>query len=754
MKKFHFSKKTHLSGTIAALLLFSGFSLSAQQMFTEHTSGTVDGSITNERHFDEQSYTKILDENGNKVFLKNQAPAENTPQGANATNDDIALSINLVFDESQFYVSSVLIFDESDYMHVANWNGTNPIVVSVPDGTYDIVTEFQPLNSSKSHIVIKEQQSIQGNTTLQLNTSDAVNYVTITTYDENGEVLEPESGVGGSISFDRYLYFNPKDFAVIGDNYSANDPLGGQDPAWNFYISDVSNRYSIIQALIGVGFDQGNYYNKFETLSGIEGPVAVQNDPADWSYHTEMFQPTQLASSTVAPAYFAASTFNGHLLFGWRVSAGGSINPGDEPFRGFLNNPLDGDPADLLVIPAIVDKTVMINPTMGATFYFTKGNSAFSDGNGGVLYGSGDVSSNSHSILLDDIPYLGDDYYLLDNGETKLLPAHPRFTFDDTTTPSVTLGDNVPITVTGFEMNPNSFKAINKGRYGETRESDYLATQILVEQNETVIYSGTYEDFESFILPSTGQFEIALTNANTSVEGLEGTNTTTITYGAERGDAPPTLQHLQFRDSEDRVTDVFDSAEGATVRLAAGDFEYTMIDGSTGYYAYEEGNTVTLSYSIYNQNDWTELALTEYPEYFQAQAFGDYYEASLDGVGTEAGNVWYDVKVMCTDAGGNTQEQVISPAFKIAGPLGVQELAESNISVYPNPFSDRINLVLPEEVKGNYTFSVTDLTGRTVYTNTQSDKSFSWNTSFLSEGVYIISIENNGTITAKKMIKL
>ena len=754
MKKFHFSRKIHFSEIIVLLLLLNGFPLSAQQMFTEHTSGTVDGSITYERQFDIQSYTKILAENGNKVFLKNQTPGENTPQGANATNDDVALSIHLVFDESQFYVSAVLIFDESGYMQVANWNGTNPIVASVPDGTYDIVTEFQPLNSSKSHIVVKEQQSIQGNTTLQLNSTDASNYVSITTYNEDGEVLEPESGLGGSISFDRYLYFNPKDFVVIGDNYSENDPFGGQDPAWNFYISDVSSRYSIIQALIGVGFEQGNYYNKFETLSGIEGPVSVQNNPADWSYHTEMFHPTQLASSTVAPAYLAASTFNGRLLFGWRVSAGGSINPGDEPFRGFLNNPLDGDPADLLVIPAIVDKTVMLNPTMGVTFYFTKGNSTFSDGNGGVLYGSGDVSRNSHSTLLDNIPYLGDDYYLLDNGETKPLPAHPRFTFDGTTTPSVTLGDNVPITVTGFEMNPNSFKTLNRGRYGETRESDYLATQILVKQNETVIYSGTYEDFESFNLPSTGQFEIALTNSNTSVEGLQGTNTTTITYDRDKGDAPPTLNHLQFRDSDDRATDVFDSAEGATVRLAAGDFEYSMIDGLTGYYAYEEGNTVTLSYSVYNQNDWTELALTEYPEYFQAQAFGDYYEASLDGVGTETGNIWYDVKVMCTDAGGNTQEQVISPAFKISSPLGIRDISESNISTYPNPFSDQINFVIPENVIGNYIFNVTDLTGRTVYSNIQSDKVFSWNSSSLTQGVYIISIENNGTTTAKKMIKL
>src|SRR5690554_5683822 len=749
MKKLYFSRKAHLFGIMTFLWLVSGFSLSAQQMLSEHITGTLDASLKSEHHFNEAGYTKVLDKNGNKVFLKNHTSIQNSTRSENAANN--ALSMNLVFDANQFYVMSVLIFNESGYMQTANYNGTNPIVVNIPDGTYDIMTEFQALESgnSYSHIVIKEQQSVQGNTSLELNTADAVNYVSITTFNENGGILEPEAGAGGYIFFDRYLHFNPINLVIIGDYYIETDPFGVADPVWNFYISHVSERYSILQTLMGAGFELGNYFSKYQTLTGIEGPVSIENDPANWSYHTELFQPTQSAGSTVAPAYFVASTFNGNLLLGWTLSADGVIDSGDAPFRGFLNNPLDGDPAGLLVIPGIIDRYVSNSPTTGGIEYYTKGSPVFSDDNGGVLYGSGDVSANTHAA-----PFLGDDYYVLDNNVMHLLSFHPRFSFDNTTTSSVILGDNVPITVTGFKVSPNEFKTTSKGRYGENRESDYLATQIEVKQNGSVVFLGTYQDFKTFNLPTGGQFEIVLTNANTLVDGLEGKNTTTIIYNADEDDAPPTLQHLQFRNSDNQVTSVFDTAQGATLRLAAGDFNYTSIDGSSGYYAYESGNNVTVSYSIYHQNDWTELLLTEYPEYFQMQAFGDYYEAPLEGITTNSATGWYDLKVTCTDAVGNIQEQVISPAFKINEFLGIQDVVEANVSIYPNPFSEQLNIILPQNVTGNYTFKVTDLTGRTVYSKNQSDTSFSWDSSFLSQGVYVISIENQGLEITKKVIKI
>ncbi len=745
MKNFYFSRTFHFFGILSLLLLFGGFSVSAQQIITEHNSGTLNENTNYKPNFDGSGYTKVLDENRDKVFIKNSA--ENTQKAENATAN-VNLTINFTYDESLYINPSVVLFNETGYMHTwSYYDLPDPFVVNVPAGTYDIISEFLPLNDpDKRRVIIKEQQSIQENTTLQINSADAINYFSTAVYDENGVILKADPGNGSYIFFFRSLYFNPMNTAMFGEYY-----IFVQDADWNFYINNVSSRYSVIETLMGSSFPQGSYFSKFETISGIDGPVSIENNPAAWSYHTEMFQPTQVADDPLAPAYATATTFNGNLLNSWALGAGGVINPGDAPFRAHINNPLDGDPVDLLVIPAVIDRYVENSPTTGGIEFLTKGNPVYSDGNGGIFYGSGDESFNSHgdpnyAVL----PFLGDDYFVLENSQIKLLPFHPRFSFDNTTTSSVVLGNNVPITVTGFIG--NNFKTSSRGRYGETRESDYLATQIVVKQNGNVVFSGSYKDFESYNIPG-GEIEVIMTNANTLIDGLQGTNTTSISFTGGGNDAPPTLQHLQFRDSDDQVTSIFDSNIGANLRLAAGDFKYKTIPTGGDYYAYEEGNNVTVSYSVHNENEWKELGLTENPDYFQMPAFGDYYEASLGSITNANDNVWYDLKVICSDAGGNKQKQVISPAFKINHSLGIEDIVESNFVVYPNPFSEELNVILPKNVTGDYTFKVTDLLGRTVYSKIQNDKSFSWNSLFLSKGVYIISIENNGMKIFKKVIK-
>lgn len=751
MNNLYFFKNCHLSKIVILFLLFNGVSVSAQQVYNEHLSTSAEGNSNYNQRLDYKDYTKVLDKNGTQVYLKNLTTIQN-PHQAERITANVTLTINFVFDDSQFFVPTVLIYDEAGYLHITTYQEfTNPLVVSVPSGTYDILTEYQPIASGKTHIVLQEQQTIQGNTNISSNISVASNYFSTTAYNENGNILEPVVA-GGYILFQRLFYFNPINSVIFGDYYSTFDPFGGQDPDWNFYINNVSDRYSFIQTLKGQNFDLGSYFSKFQTITGIQGAVSIANDPGNWSYHTEQFQPTIVANDPIHPANFTASTYNGFLIGGWATSSGGTIDPGDEPFRGFLNNPMDGDPADFWVVPAIIDRFVPFSPTTGGISYFTKGSPVFSDGNEGLFYGSGDVSVNYHSDPNYAIrPFLGDDYYQIENNDIKLLPLHPKFIFDNRTTPTTVLANNVPITVTGFRG--NKFKTSMRGRYGETRESDYLATQIVVKQDATVVFSGYYEDFENFDLPS-GKIEIILSTANTLVEGLQGTNTTTISLIGNGNDAPPTLQHLQIRDSDDQVTSILDSNEGAVLRLAAGDFKYMAASGGHGYYAYEAGNNVTVSYSVHNQNNWVELPLTEYPEYFQMPAFGDYYEASLSEIRNANTNIWYDLKTICTDANGNSQEQVLSPAFKINNPLGIQENASTKISIYPNPFSNRLNVELPEDISRSYTFRITDLMGRVVCSKIQSGSLYNWNTSFLDAGVYILSIENNGKTINRKIIKL
>jgi len=740
--------------TVVILLLMCTTGLFAQQVIREYSRISPESTVKVRNHFDESRYTKTVDENGKKVYVQNQFVIQNVPDDVNNA-ENVTLSINLNFDPVEFQAPDIiLIYDESGYINFGFYQGPDPIEISVPEGVYDVQAVFINTSSGRNHVIIKEQQNISENTTISLNPNEADNYVSINALDENGEILQPgvvntNTGLPALVLFDCIIKFNITG-VESGFSYMQDAPFS-EDPVWNFYINNVSNRYSIIHSFIGEGYEQGDYFIKFETVMGIDTSVSIENNPNTWVFHTEAFQPSNLGGDGVYPGFSTSITFDGILLGGRTLyKTANVINPA-EAFRGFLNNEFDDDSVQFLVSPGIVELSVIIDPSFPfEQGVFIKGNPVMADGNGEVLYGSGDSAFK----VLYLPPLLGNDYYIIEDFKTQILPLHPKFVFSSGTTPNPIQGDNVPILISAVNVVPevsNLLKYQYKGRYGENREIDFFATQTEVKQNGNVVFSGDYTEFISYVFPTSGNIEITLVDANTTIEGQDGINTTIITYNADEADASPTLQHLQFHDANDKVTSIFNSSEGASVRLAAGDFQYNLDDY---YYDYVEGNTVEFYYSPYNQNNWAEIELTEYPEYFQMPAFGDYYEASLASVVVPQDNTWFDVKIICTDAAGNKQEQVISPAFKVEqSNMGTNEVNPSGLAVYPNPFTNEIKIKLPEYIKGNYDFKVSDITGKTIYSKSQHERSFVWNGSSLPKGVYILSIESNGKAIAKKVVK-
>jgi|GEM_PF-1637441 len=85
--------------------------------------------------------------------------------------------------------------------------------------------------------------------------------------------------------------------------------------------------------------------------------------------------------------------------------------------------------------------------------------------------------------------------------------------------------------------------------------------------------------------------------------------------------------------------------------------------------------------------------------------------------------------------------------------MAVSDVVSSQMKISPNPFTDKLNVLLPENITGNYLFQVSDLTGKIIYSKKQNDKSFIWQGNSLPEGVYIVSIESNGKIISQKVIK-
>lgn len=82
----------------------------------------------------------------------------------------------------------------------------------------------------------------------------------------------------------------------------------------------------------------------------------------------------------------------------------------------------------------------------------------------------------------------------------------------------------------------------------------------------------------------------------------------------------------------------------------------------------------------------------------------------------------------------------------------IVSLNSGSLLIYPNPASDKVTLVLPEE--GIYNVQLSDINGRVVLSRFAITSKYTFNTSHLAPGVYMLVAENlNRRITGKVVIQ-
>ena len=261
-----------------------------------------------------------------------------------------------------------------------------------------------------------------------------------------------------------------------------------------------------------------------------------------------------------------------------------------------------------------------------------------------------------------------------------LWPSHPVFTYS-VDKKKGNLGNNCPALVSvlgqvlyniGTNENGelqtlpilmNTFDYI--GRYGEK--------QLIITQEATANYKVNGEDFTSITGPNSsmlnepisGVVDATIVTENVDVDGLAGSNKAQLHYTAGAEDeTPPTMTMLHFKDDNGDVTDRFVSADEGVLEFTAGDFNIHITPMNIQYNDHQIPESVEVSYSPYNENHWSELPVEEVPENYWP-VMGWFYSGALTGVISQAKNGWFDLKIRLTDAAGNWQEQVISPAFCI-----------------------------------------------------------------------------------------
>lgn len=92
--------------------------------------------------------------------------------------------------------------------------------------------------------------------------------------------------------------------------------------------------------------------------------------------------------------------------------------------------------------------------------------------------------------------------------------------------------------------------------------------------------------------------------------------------------------------------------------------------------------------------------------------------------------------------------------FCLTDNTGLNELANNNFIVFPNPGNGVFNVTMKESIAGEFTVNVLDVTGRVVMTNVENTDAFSIDMSGAAAGTYTVAIQTtNGTMTKRVVLK-
>lgn len=260
------------------------------------------------------------------------------------------------------------------------------------------------------------------------------------------------------------------------------------------------------------------------------------------------------------------------------------------------------------------------------------------------------------------------------------LPGHEIYSFAQKDC-CMTLGNSCPIIdtrigqdVVGVERDDdgnfiwvygNVLETAYIGRIGEVHEDYPILTSVKINGEEMPLeenmdmyqwYSIRRSDLETI----PGKVELTVTDTNVSVDDLQGRNVAKLVYDERNDDiCLPSVSMLIFRDKNNMVTDRFDRPDDGLMYFSAGDFNW-----DTNWFVCGEID-VKVEYAPYGTENFKEIEVDEVPELFLMPNFGYCYRASLDQIDLPSDNGWYNLRLTVTDRAGNSQSQIIEPAFNI-----------------------------------------------------------------------------------------
>ena len=567
--------------------------------------------------------------------------------------------------------------------------GQYKLTCQLPAGTYDFIASGMIMSGGMA-FNIKELVEVSNDMTITFDFAESNIMYGFKTIKPNGEEavlnkrgvdenMQPVFIPGNTHYFTDIISPILKGSGPVGGLYNWGTlEVNGKNPAGTIMLNNVSNRYKLVSQRM-LEDDDNTYIVKYE--SEDMSNTLLQNDPANYVLYEEDFtsigddngeyyqgfntigmidnvtyegisnDPSLLISSPTTRVYVdvAKSTDDQLSKFDIMIQPIFQDNVMESETYTWIDYDWENNPT------VIVDTMPMYRNIIGLPVLMGR--------DGSVEYvNTGHDACGNYAF---HIPVGG--------GDIMEYPGHPQFSYLPEHK-ALELGSNSPI-CSVMAQNTTGYYAEGKysylapcfiGRYGEI-VTGYVTTDI--RYNDELITDNCLtrdEDMYNFAamgLPDgviTAHFE----THNAVVDGLQGKNVTDVYYDQRQQDwTAPTMQMLLFKDREGNIIDRFTTADEGILEFAGGDFNYHK--DASGYWFECSEQTVEVSYSPYDADEWASLEVNEVPGEFYMPGFGYFYRGSLQGVTGNSETGWYDLKIKLTDPSGNWQEQVISPAFRI-----------------------------------------------------------------------------------------
>lgn len=650
-----------------------------------------------------------------RVSRLNATPASCMNQINKVSTNQPTHQVDIILDydtESQKPEQIVFITDETNYDNTdlelyQLQKGSN--IMPVPEGTYDIFVTFQELDTTQPYEqvlnfrhVIHEQVNIGQDMELSFAASEAKNHIHCQTLNKDGEPVNT-----GTYAFDENWNYsvieqgNTDDVLMINQvalgNYSFNfscnfgatyegevfHQLCRENYLCDFYVNDVSERVSFFSyrlALKDYTISTSSY-----GVRGASNDTTITNDPSSF----ELLEfPYELSHTEGLNCGYNFTLYD---VYG--TGQGGS--------RIFTDPLPEGETIKLYLSAQAFDGGVELIPvirltadTMNADGYYDRVMQmpcvTGADGHARFIYDSSTSQAFvEYKELLDD----GGNPWAWDYEFTSIWPPHPVFSYPIEQMKGKFF-NNCPMLLTrtynyedaddwrgAFRIFKFDFSYF--GRYSEQSFADVANAHISIKLDGEEILTGNGTIATEIDELLNGVVDATIINESVIVDDMEGFNKAQLHYtaGAEDQDAP-TMTMLHFKDSNDDVTDRFSTANEGVLEFSAGDYNHWISPHHYIVYDRQAPESVEVSYSPYGEDNWNELAVEEGPENYWP-VMGWFYTGSLAGVTGQGLNGWFDLKIRLTDAAGNWQEQVISPAFRI------DDLAYSSVvTITPDKVGD------------------------------------------------------------------